>query len=199
MGGLESFLHSEDELPLLIKIGLAHAQFETIHPFLDGNGRVGRLLITLLLCERNVLQKPVLYLSHYFKRHRQSYYDHLQAVRDAGEWENWLAFFLRGVADVSAQATETARRILSLRETHRSQITERLGRAAGNGPRALELLYEHPIVSIANIQELLHCTYAGANQIVARLADLGLLREITGQTRHRRFRYEPYVSLFTED
>jgi Fic family protein len=196
---LESFLHEVDDLPLLIKIGLAHAQFETIHPFLDGNGRVGRLLITFLLCERQVLQKPVLYLSHYFKRHRQSYYDHLQAVRDSGDWESWLAFFLRGIADVSEQATVTARRILSLRETHRTQITEQLGRAAGNGHRVLELLYRSPIVSVADVQELLDCTYPGANQIVGRLAEIGLLREITGQTRHRRFRYEPYVNLFTGD
>jgi Fic family protein len=145
------------------------------------------------------LQKPVLYLSHYFKRHRQSYYDHLQAVRDSGDWESWLAFFLRGIADVSEQATVTARRILSLRETHRTQITEQLGRAAGNGHRVLELLYRSPIVSVADVQELLDCTYPGANQIVGRLAEIGLLREITGQTRHRRFRYEPYVNLFTGD
>jgi Fic family protein len=199
LSDLESFLHAEDDLPLLIKIGLAHAQFETIHPFLDGNGRVGRLLTTFLLCERDVLQKPVLYLSHYFKRFRQDYYDHLQAVRDAGDWEGWLAFFLRGVADVSTQATETARRILSLRETHRLQITEQLGRAAGSGHRVLEMLYQRPIVSVANVQKLLDCTYASANQIVARLGKLGLLREITGQARHRRFRYEPYVNLFSED
>lgn len=199
LGNLELFLHARDDLPLLVKIGLVHAQFETIHPFLDGNGRVGRLLITLLLCEREVLQKPVLYLSYYFKRHRQSYYDHLQAVRDRGAWEEWLAFFLAGIAEVSAQATETARRILALREAHRAQITERMGRAAGNAHRVLELLYERPIVAVAHVQELLGCTYAGANQIVARLSDLGLLREITGQARHRRFRYEPYVRLFAED
>jgi hypothetical protein len=108
---LEGFLHNERRLPLLIKIGLAHAQFETIHPFLDGNGRVGRLLITFLLCEGGVLHKPVLYLSHYFRRHRQAYYDLLQSIRDRGQWEAWLNFFLRGVSEVSVQATETARRI----------------------------------------------------------------------------------------
>ena len=113
LGALELFLHQADDLPLLVKIGLARAQFETIHPFLDGNGRVGRLLITFLLCEREVLQKPVLYLSHYFKRHRQMYYERLQSVRDAGDWEGWLEFFLRGVAEVSGQATNTARRILA--------------------------------------------------------------------------------------
>jgi Fic family protein len=96
LGDLELFLHGQDDLPLLIKVGLAHAQFETIHPFLDGNGRVGRLLITFLLCESGTLQKPVLYLSHYLKRHREEYYDRLQAIRDTGDWEGWLAFFLDG-------------------------------------------------------------------------------------------------------
>ena len=147
LSDLERFLHAESDLPALIRIGLAHAQFETIHPFLDGNGRVGRLMITFLLCERHVLGRPVLYLSHYFKRHRAEYYERLQAVRDAGDWEGWLAFFLRGVADVSAQATETARRILALREAHRTVIAERLGRAAGNGHRVLQRLYDRPIVS----------------------------------------------------
>ncbi|MFM9103434.1 MAG: Fic family protein, partial [Cyanobium sp.] len=113
LGELELFLHQQDDLPALLKIGLAHAQFETIHPFLDGNGRIGRLLITYLLTENGILHKPVLYLSHYFKRHRQAYYDHLQAVRDQGDWEGWLAFFLRGVAEVSAEATDTARKILA--------------------------------------------------------------------------------------
>jgi Fic family protein len=124
LADLERFLHASDDLPPVVKIGLAHAQFETIHPFLDGNGRVGRLLITFLLTERAILHKPVLYLSHYFKRHRATYYDLLQAVRDEGDWEGWLAFFLRGVAEVSAEAaTQTARRILLLREEHRTAIT----------------------------------------------------------------------------
>jgi Fic family protein len=111
LAALERFIHGDSDLPLLVKIGLAHAQFETIHPFLDGNGRVGRLLITFLLCEQKVLLKPVLYLSHYFKRYRIQYYEHLQAVRDRGAWEEWLAFFVRGVTEVSREATETARRI----------------------------------------------------------------------------------------
>lgn len=199
LAALETFLHADDDVPLLVKIGLAHAQFETIHPFLDGNGRVGRLLITFLLCERGVLSKPVLYLSHYFKRHRAAYYDRLQSVRDEGDWEGWLSFFLRGVAEVSRQAAETARRILLLREDHRRVITEGLGRAAGNGHRVLERLYKHPIVSVTDIRTLLGTTFAGANQIVQRLADLGVLVEITGQARHRRFRYDAYVRLFEEE
>lgn len=199
LGDLETFLHQRDDVPLLIKIGLAHAQFETIHPFLDGNGRVGRLLITFLLCERGALHKPVLYLSHYFKAHRQEYYERLQAVRDSGDWERWLEFFLRGVAEVSAQAADTARRILLLREEHRTAIAEKLGRAAGNGHRILQYLYEHPIVSAKEVQDLIGTTFAAANQIVRRLAAIGILDEITGHARHRRFRYEPYVRLFDDE
>jgi Fic family protein len=195
---LEKFLHGQDDLPLLIKIGLAHAQFETIHPFLDGNGRIGRLLITFLLCENGVLHKPVLYLSHYFKRHRQTYYDLLQAIRDKGAWEEWLQFFLRGVAAVSVQATETSRRILTLREMHRNLITDNLGYAAGNGHRVLERLYERPIMSVNEVRELTGTTYPAANQLVERLVKINVLAEITGQARHRRFRYDAYVQLFDE-
>jgi Fic family protein len=198
LGALEKFLHDDDRLPLLIKIGLAHAQFETIHPFLDGNGRVGRLLITFLLCEHGVLGKPVLYLSHYLKRHRQEYYDRLQRVRDAGDFEGWLAFFLRGVAEVSAEATSTARQILELRERHRRAITDGLGRGAANGHRVLDRLYERPIVSVKDLQSLLGTTFAGTNLIVQRLVELSILREITGQARNRVFQYDAYVRLFEE-
>lgn len=199
LGQWEKFLHEDNDLPVLIKIGLAHAQFETIHPFLDGNGRLGRLLITFLLVERDILQKPVLYLSHYFKRHRQAYYDHLQNIRDAGDWESWLAFFLRGVAEVSNEAAYTARKILLLRETHRFAITEHLGRAAGNGHRVLEHLYAHPILTVKDVQEMTGVSYVAANQLVSRLLGLGILKEITGYARNRRFRYEPYVALFGDD
>ena len=197
LADLERFLHDrEGGLPLLVSIGLAHAQFETIHPFLDGNGRCGRLLVTFLLYQGQALHKPVLYLSHYFKRHRQQYYERLQAIRDTGDWEGWLAFFLTGVAEVSAQATETARRILALREAHRTAVTERLGRAAGTGLRVLEKLYERPIISVAQIREVTDTSYQAANDLAARLVELGILVEFTGQRRHRRFRYDGYVRLF---
>ena len=199
MSQLERFIHADTDLPLLVKIGLAHAQFETIHPFLDGNGRVGRLLITFLLCEQGVLQKPVLYLSWFFKQHRQQYYDELQSVRDAGTWERWLAFFLRGVAEVSGQATDTARRILALREEHRRVITDGFGRAAANGHRVLEHIYEHPIVSVGDVRLLTGTTYTAANNLVARMADCGILHEFTGRTRHRRFRYQNYIDLFHDN
>lgn len=198
LGELEKFLHANDELPPLIKIALTHVQFETIHPFLDGNGRIGRLLITFLLTERGVLHKPVLYLSHYFKQHRQAYYDHLQAVRLRGAWEEWLEFFLRGVVEVSAEAAATARRIQLLREQHRSSITENLGRAAANGHKVLESLFDRPIVAVNDVRALTGTTYAAANALVSRLVEVGVLSEITGYARNRRFRYAPYIDLFAD-
>lgn len=198
LGDLETFLHGDDQLPVLVRIALAHVQFETIHPFLDGNGRAGRLLITFLLTEQGVLHKPVLYLSHYFKQHRQEYYDRLQGVRDGGEWEQWLAFFLRGVREVADEAVETARRILELRESHRLAITEQLGRAAGNGHRLLDALFERPIVTVKEVQAVTGTTYPAANSLVGRLEALGVLREMTGFARNRRFDYRPYISLFSD-
>jgi Fic family protein len=196
---LEKFLHRDDNLPLLIKIGLAHAQFETIHPFLDGNGRVGRLLITFLLTERGALHKPVLYLSHYFKRHRGEYYDRLEAIRSLGDWEGWLAFFLRGVIEVAHESAATAKKILTMREQHRAAITESLGRAAGNGHKVLESLFDKPIVAVGDVQKRTGTTYAAANALVARLVELGVLLEMTGYARNRRFRYDAYVRLFTDE
>ena len=200
LGALETFLHADDsDLPILIRIGLAHAQFETIHPFLDGNGRIGRLLITFLLVDSGVLQRPVLYLSHYLKQHRKRYYELLQATRDDGAWEEWLAFFLQGVSEVSAQAAETARRILALRERDRTLIVDYLGRAAGNGQRVLDHLYQRPILTVNDVRDLLGVTYPAANQLVERLVEIDVLSEVTGQARNRRFRYGAYVDLFDAD
>ena len=199
LSDLERFLHARDDLPFLVKVGLAHAQFETIHPFIDGNGRIGRLLITFLLVEHKALHKPVLYLSHYFKRYRQEYYDHLQAIREKGDWEGWLEFFLRGVAEVSIQAGETARRILSLREELRELIMVQLGQAAGNGLKVLEHLFERPIISVKGIQTLIETSYPPANDLVKRFVNLGVLVETTGHTRNRRFMFHDYVDLFREN
>ena len=198
LSDLEKFYHADTDLPLLIKIGLAHAQFETIHPFLDGNGRVGRLLISFMLCEREVLLKPVLYLSHYFKKHQQQYYAELQSVRDAGTWEQWLSFFLHGVIEVSKEATKTARDIIQLREKHRELITAKVGRAAGNGHRVLEYLYDHPIISVPEIRDLIGTTYPTASSLVRRLTETGILHEMTGQTRNRKFIYQRYIDLFQD-
>jgi Fic family protein len=194
----EAFIHNQQPMPALIKIGLAHAQFETIHPFLDGNGRVGRLLITLLLVENRILTRPLLYLSHFFKQHRQRYYDMLQAIRDEGEWEAWLRFFLRGVAEVAHEATVTARQIVGMREAHRALITSDLGRGAGKALVLLEQLYFRPIVNVNSVMQATDLSFARANHLVARLEDLGLLRETSGRTRNRVFSYEPYMTLFRE-
>jgi len=192
----ERFLHKLDHLPVLVKIGLAHAQFETIHPFLDGNGRVGRLLITLLLCEWNKLQKPVLYLSYYFKLHRQEYYELLQNTRDSGDWESWIKFFVRGVGEVSTQATETARAIVELRERHRLLIIENFGGVTANGLRVLEKLFLIPYITVKQIQILTSVSFAAANGLMERLRKAGILIEITGQKRNRQFEYSDYLNLF---
>jgi Fic family protein len=198
LGELESFLHADDGTTPLVRIALAHVQFETIHPFLDGNGRVGRLLITFLLTERGILSKPVLYLSHHLRRNRQAYYDHLQGVRERGDWEGWLEFFLAGVISVATEASETAGRVLQLREQHRSAITAHLGRSAGSGHRVLESLYDRPITSVNDVAALLGASFPTANNVVARLVQLGILEEMTGRARNRRFRYAPYIALFNE-
>jgi cell filamentation protein, protein adenylyltransferase len=194
LGNLEKYIHQERDQPLLIRAGLAHAQFETIHPFLDGNGRVGRLLITFLLCEQEVLSKPVLYLSHYFRSRQIEYYDRLQATRELGDWEGWIRFFLKGVIEVAA---ETARNILLLREQDRGKIMEAIGRGSANAFKVLEHLYRNPIVSVNEVQELTRVKYPTANEIVAKMVRAGILREITGQRRNRRFLYGEYIQLFS--
>lgn len=197
MGDLERFLHDERPLPLLVRAALVHAQFETIHPFLDGNGRIGRLLITFLLCVKGVLRRPTLYLSYDFKRRRQEYYDRLQAVRDAGDVEGWVRFFLQGVRDVAREGTETARRILHLREEHRALVTTRLKNSTA-GFQLLDRLFEQPVVTVQLVQKHLGRSYPAANDLVAGFERLGLLREITGGARNRVFRYDPYVAIFGE-
>jgi len=199
LSDLERFMHAKDSMPALIRIGLTHAQFETIHPFLDGNGRVGRLLITFLLCEQGTLQSPVLYLSHYFKAHRAEYYEHLQNIREDGGWEAWLKFFLRGVADVSREATETARAIVSLREKDRDKIINELGRVAGNALKIHEALFRFPLVSVNPIAEMLDVSFTSANRLIDRLVELEILFEATGNARNRVFRYQNYINIFSNE
>ena len=198
MSELELFFNSPSSLPLLVQIAIAHVQFETIHPFLDGNGRVGRLLITFLLMNRGLLTQPVLYLSHHFKRHRSAYYEHLQMVRTRGDWEGWVEFFLQGVIDVSREAALTAKAILAMREEYRSKIADTMGRGAGSAHRVMEKLFDQPIVAVATVREWLDITPAGANSVVNRLVEIGLLTEITGYARNRRFRFDPYLRLFED-
>ncbi len=195
---LELFLHADTALPILIRVGLAHAQFETIHPFLDGNGRIGRLLITFVLVHERVLREPILYLSIFFKRHRQEYYDRLQAIREKGDWEGWLEFFLEGVASVSAEATDTARRIVSLREETRAEINERLGRRTGSALQLLEDLFKNPIVNVKRVQEVTTLSQPAANALTNAMEELGILHEITGRKTYRVFAFGRYLDLFAE-
>jgi Fic family protein len=198
LDNLERFIHDHASLPVLIQCGLVHAQFETIHPFLDGNGRVGRLLITFMLCERKILLRPLLYLSLYLKSRKAEYYDRLMAVRMNGDWEGWLRFFLRGVYEVSLSATETARRILALREEHRQLLSSSFT-SASNALRLHDRMFEKPTLSVAEAKDFMGCAFGTANTIIERLEELGLVREITGQERNRRYQYEPYVRLFDPD
>ncbi len=196
LNGLEGFLHADSRYPTLIEVGLVHAQFETIHPFLDGNGRVGRLLNTFLLVHRGILRQPLLYLSYYFKLHRTEYYDRLMAVRLDGDWEGWIRFFLRGVIQTAQEATETAEKLFELRESHRSLILDKnLGQ---NGLMLLSNLFQRPLVNINLVAALLDSTFPTASRLVAGFEELGLLNEITGQKRSRVFRYEPYLALFND-
>lgn len=192
----ESFLHEDGRYPTLLEVGLAHAQFETIHPFLDGNGRVGRLLNTFLLVHRGMLRQPLLYLSHFFKLHRTEYYDRLMAVRIKGDWEGWIGFFLGGVVQTAQEATETAERLFELREAHRSLIIER--NLSQNGLMLLSHLFQRPLVNINLVASLLGSTFPTASRLVSSFEEMGLLREITGQKRSRMFRYEPYLALFND-
>lgn len=194
LGDLERYLHEGN--PDLIAAGIAHCQFETIHPFLDGSGRLGRLLITLMLCERGRLRRPLLYLSHYLRRHRQRYYDMLMSVREDGDWESWLKFFLKGVAEVAHEGTETARRITRLQERDRRVIAENVG-GTQRFP-FLDLLLQYPYVTTRFVESRLEVSYGTANNLLRRFEDAGILEEVTGRQRYRRYRYREYVELFTE-
>jgi cell filamentation protein, protein adenylyltransferase len=195
---LERFLHDESNIPLppLIKVGLAHAQFETIHPFLDGNGRTGRLLITFWLVERKILSKPLLYPSLFFKENRGAYVDGLQEIRDKGDWENWLAFFLDGMRQVAEEATARALDIVKLRENDRRRINQHLGRRARVGLALLDNLFTLPVVQLKGIEKILQVTTPTASALAKRLSDLGILEEVTGKERNRVFVYRAYMNLF---
>ena len=198
LSDLEAFLHADVDLPALVNVGLVHAQFETIHPFIDGNGRVGRLLITFLLCQRKILRQPLLYLSLYLTRHKPEYYERLMAIRDYGDWEGWLKFFLQGVAEVANQATDTARSILQLREEHRDFVSQHI-RGSVNGLRLLDFLYQQPVVSVGLVTRELAVSNPTANNLVNQFDKAGLLIEMTGRHRNRLFSYGSYLSLFEDD
>jgi len=193
---LEEFLHDDEPMPALIKAGLAHAQFETIHPFLDGNGRIGRLLISFWLVAQRIIQRPILYPSLFFKENRDDYIDRLQAIRNDGSWEDWLAFFVDGIGQVAEEATGRALEIVQLREEHQRLITEKLGKRAPNARALLEQLFRQPVVSAKLVEALVAVSQPTASALVRDLEDIGILRERTGKRRNRLFAYQPYLDLF---
>ncbi|MFN4024170.1 MAG: Fic family protein [Hyphomonas sp.] len=195
MSNLEAFLHETDSgLPPLVKAGLAHVQFETIHPFLDGNGRLGRLLITLYLCEQGILDEPLLYLSLYLKTHRAIYYALLQEVREQGRWETWLEFFLTGVRDVARQAHEAARAISAIFAEDAASIAG-LGRGTSSAQTLHRILQKRPLMTIGTAADLAGVSFPTATAALSRLSGLGIVEEITGNARGRVFVYRRYLSL----
>ena len=198
MGDLERFLHGEHEqLPVLLQAGFAHVQFETIHPFLDGNGRVGRLLITFLLCHAGVLKEPILYLSLYFKQNRDEYYRLLDYVRKEGDWEVWFEFFLEGVRQTADSAVTTAKRLVALFQEDKSRIREG-GRTAGSALRVHDVLKERPIISLQEASRRAGISFPAASSGTKLLADLGIVRELTGKRRNRLFGYHRYLAILSE-
>jgi Fic family protein len=198
MAALERFLHGEgDELPALIRAGLAHVQFETIHPFLDGNGRVGRLLITFLLCHAGILREPLLYLSLYFKQNRQAYYAHLDAVRRDGDWEAWLVFFLEGVRQTAEGAVTTAQGLAQLFQADRDRIAP-TGRRAGSALRVHRALEERPLASLQDVCARTGLSFPAVGSAMDLLVELGIARELTGKRRNRVFAYDRYLATLSE-
>lgn len=198
LGELEKFLHDETvNLPILIKAALAHHQFETLHPFLDGNGRLGRLLITFILCVDGIMRKPMLYLSLYFKTHRQAYYDHLQLVRETGDWEEWLQFFLKGVIETANQAISTAQAILNLFTEDRKKI-ESLGKPSASTLMVHHYLQRHPGTDSKKIVENCHLSLPTAIKSLNHLSKLGVVTEITGKARNKIYVYHKYIDILSE-
>ena len=193
LGELEKFIHEQDNLPVLIKNALIHAQFETIHPFLDGNGRIGRLLITFILVHDHILERPLLYLSYYFKRNRGEYYERLNNIRNKGDWEGWLKFFLKGVYEVSREAVETAKEIVGLQERDRSRLAN-----SPNGLKLMDHLFMNPLVTIKEIRRVTGVSNATAGRLAKQMIELGVLSEITGYARNQKFLYKDYFSVLRE-
>jgi Fic family protein len=192
LGAFEKYLHAEDTLPPLVRAGLLHVQFETIHPYLDGNGRIGRLLVTLLLDHWKLLTKPLLYLSLFFKRHREDYYRRLNAVRVDGDWEGWLDFFLDGVATIADEAVASARELFALVAEDRARVLANEGMTIGV-LRLFELLPRHPVVTVASAMKMLDTTKPTAGRAVELLVGAGVLVEMTGKRRDRAYAYRAYL------
>ncbi len=199
MADLERFLHDPDQpYPTLVKAGLAHVQFETIHPFLDGNGRLGRLLIAFILHHEGILKYPLLYLSLYFKRHRQEYYRLLNAVRTEGDWEAWLDFFLEGVEQTADDALQRAKRLITLFERD-AQAVRGLGRRSATIERVFQQFCEKPVLNLRAISEMTSLSYPAVERVVGDLVRLGILQEITGRRRNRLFAYSEHLAILREE
>ena len=198
MSALERFYHADDGMPFLVRAGLAHVQFETIHPFLDGNGRVGRLLITLLLCNAGVLRQPLLYLSLYFKQRRSEYYELLNRVRHTGDWEEWLTFFLEGVRVTAEGAVATSRRLEGVFASDRAAIERHFGRRAGSAIRVHDALKARPVVSLPQVCIQASLSFPAASAAMQSLVEQGIARELTGRARNRKFAYDRYLSILQE-
>lgn len=197
MAHLERFIHDPKVPGALVKTALAHVQFETIHPFLDGNGRVGRLLIAMILHNEGVIRQPLLYLSLYFKQHRQEYYGHLNAVRTGGDWESWLDFFLEGVAETASGAMDTAHQLLAMFDEDARRVQD-LGRAGVAALRVFDALRRRPVSDIEHLAGETGMAYSTASRAVGALEGLGILRELTGRRRSRVFAYDRYLALLSE-
>lgn len=197
MQDLEQFIQSHDRTPTLVKAALIHAQLETIHPYLDGNGRMGRLMITFYLCSKDVLARPLLYLSYYLKRNREKYYTLLNGIRYQGNWEAWLEFFLQGVIEVSNNSIETAKRIIQLKETLIEKLLEN-NIGGVNAVKLIDTLFDHPIITIGQITEELRISRQAATKLVGKFEDIGIVEEITGKERYKQYMFVDYVRIIEE-
>jgi len=197
LGELEKYFHTQD-FPILIKCGLIHAQFETIHPFLDGNGRIGRLLITFLLCINKVISEPVLYLSYFFKKNREEYYNKLAEIREKGDWEGWLKYFLKGVYETAENVVELSNKIFNLQEKNKTLLNKAESGYSIKAGVLLDKIYTYPVFSVNKAKELCEVSYNTAKSIIDKFIELGIVTEKPGKKRDRKFYFKEYIDLLNE-
>ena len=200
MGDLEIFLNNDEiNVPALVRIAIAHYQFETIHPFLDGNGRIGRLMITLYLVSEGILDKPLLYLSLYFEKNKDLYYDNLSRVRTHNDMLQWIKYFLVGIEQTATLAVDTLSNILKLKESLENEMRSTLGRRSSSALNLLTALFKEPIITIDQAAKICKLSYKAANDLVTKMQESNYLKEVTGQSRNRIFIFEPYLNIFGND